>query len=48
MRTEEKKIIGIGREMDARHKDGSRIPIRLTVAEMVLDGTRHFLGLCTI
>jgi len=43
--TGEKKIIGIGREMDARHKDGSRFPIRLTVAEMVLDGTRHFLGI---
>ena len=45
VRTAEKKIIGIGREMDARHKDGSRFPIRLTVAEMVLDGTRHFLGI---
>ena len=44
VRTGDKKIIGIGREMDARHKDGSRFPIRLTVAEMVLDETRHFLG----
>ncbi|MCO4842814.1 MAG: PAS domain S-box protein [Yoonia sp.] len=45
VKTGEKKIIGMGREMDACHKDGTRVPIRLTVSEMVLDGTRHFLGI---
>jgi two-component system CheB/CheR fusion protein len=45
MKTGEKKIIGIGREMDAGRKDGSRVPIRLTVSELELDGARHFLGI---
>ena len=45
LKTGEKKIIGIGREMDAGRKDGSRVPIRLTVSELELDGARHFLGI---
>ena len=45
IKTGEKKIIGIGREMDARRKDGSRVPIRLMVSELELDGVRHFLGI---
>jgi two-component system CheB/CheR fusion protein len=45
IKTGEKKIIGIGREMDAGRKDGSRVPIRLTVSELELDGVRHFLGI---
>jgi len=45
IKTGEKKIIGIGREMDAGHKDGSRVPVRLTVSELELDGARHFLGI---
>ncbi|WP_298865132.1 chemotaxis protein CheB [uncultured Sulfitobacter sp.] len=45
IKTGEKKIIGIGREMDAGRKDGSRVPIRLTVSELELDGARHFLGI---
>ena len=45
LKTGEKKIIGIGREMDALRKDGSRVPIRLTVSELELDGARHFLGI---
>lgn len=45
IKTGEKKIIGIGREMDAGRKDGSRVPIRLTVSELELDGGRHFLGI---
>ncbi len=44
IRTGEKKIIGIGREMDASRKDGSRVPIRLMVSELELNGARHFLG----
>ena len=44
IKTGEKKIIGIGREMDAVCKDGSRVPIRLEVTELKLGGMRHFLG----
>ena len=45
LKTGEKKIIGVGREMDAGRKDGSRVPIRLTVSELELDGAPHFLGI---
>jgi len=45
IKTGEKKIIGIGRETDAGRKDGSRVPIRLMVSELELDGARHFLGI---
>jgi two-component system CheB/CheR fusion protein len=44
LKTGEKKIIGRGRELNARHKDGTGIPIRLAVSELELDGARHFLG----
>jgi two-component system CheB/CheR fusion protein len=43
--TGEKKIIGIGREMEAIRKDGSPVPIRLMVSELELEGARHFLGI---
>lgn len=45
LKTGEKKIIDTGRDMDARHKDGSLMPIRLSVSELELDGARHFLGI---
>ncbi|WP_168769505.1 chemotaxis protein CheB [Yoonia sediminilitoris] len=45
LETGEKKIIGIGREMYARHKDGSEVPIRLNVAEWWIDGERNFTGI---
>lgn len=45
LKTGEKKIIGVGREMFGGRKDGSRVPIRLTVSELKLDGVRHFLGI---
>jgi len=44
-KTGEKKIIGTGREMNATRKDGSQVPIRLSVSELELDGARHFLGI---
>jgi len=42
------KIIGQGREVMARHKDGHFIPIHISVAELPLDadGNRRFIGSC--
>ena len=45
LRTEEKRIIGIGREVKAQHKDGTIFPIDLAVGEVKLEGTRLFTGL---
>ncbi len=39
------KIIGIGRELTARHKDGSVFPIELSVSEVRLDNRRFFTGI---
>src|SRR5262245_10762897 len=43
--TQVKKIIGIGREVTGRRKDGSTFPVHLSVAEMVLDGDTKFTGI---
>ena len=44
LRTGEKRIIGIGREVEARRKDGSIFPIDLAVGEARFGGTRIFTG----
>jgi two-component system sensor kinase FixL len=43
--THVKKIIGIGREVAGRRKDGSTFPLALSVGEMVLGGETRFTGI---
>jgi two-component system sensor kinase FixL len=43
--THVKKIIGIGREVTGRRKDGSTFPVHLAVAEVVLDGETKYTGI---
>lgn len=46
-RTGEKHIIGIGREVSGRRKDGSVFPMNLSVGEGTVRGDRIFLGIIT-
>ncbi|WP_422385120.1 two-component system sensor histidine kinase NtrB [Roseibium album] len=43
--TGEKKIIGIGREVQAQHKDGTVFPIELSVGEAESSYGRQFIGI---
>ncbi|MEZ4961805.1 MAG: PAS domain-containing sensor histidine kinase [Saprospiraceae bacterium] len=43
--TREAKIIGIGREVIGRHKNGMLIPVRLAVSETIVNGRRFFTGI---
>ena len=43
--TGEHKIIGIGREVMALKKNGTRFPVHLSVGEMVSEGKRSFTGI---
>lgn len=43
--TGEKKVIGIGRQVEAQRKDGTVLPIELAVTEMSVAGTKMFTGI---
>lgn len=43
--TGDRKIIGIGREVRGRRRDGSEFPLYLAVGEMQLHGVRRFTGI---
>ncbi|WNG34472.1 PAS domain S-box protein [Archangium violaceum] len=45
MRTDVRKVIGIGREVEGRRKDGSVFPLELSVSETLLPQGRLFTGL---
>lgn len=43
--TGQRKIIGIGREVMAQHRDGTIIPVHLSVGEAVTSAGRQFIGI---
>ncbi|GAA0553162.1 hypothetical protein GCM10009098_21090 [Rheinheimera aquimaris] len=40
------KIIGIGRDVQGKRKDGSVFPMHLSVGEANTDNARYFVGIC--
>jgi two-component system sensor kinase FixL len=45
LETGEKRIIGIGREVSGRRRDGTVFPVHLSVGEFMVDNERHFTGI---
>jgi two-component system, LuxR family, sensor kinase FixL len=45
LKTGQAKIIGVGREVQGRRKDGSVFPLHLSVAEFTIQGARKFTGI---
>ena len=44
-RTGEANVIGVGRQVRGRRRDGSTFPLHLSVGEMWIDGVRKFTGM---
>jgi two-component system sensor kinase FixL len=44
LRAGKKRIIGIGRQVEAQRKDGVTFPMELAVGEVKLGGTHIFTG----
>ncbi len=42
----ETKIIGVGREVEGKKKDGKIFPMYLQISEILVDEKRYFLGIC--
>jgi PAS domain S-box-containing protein len=40
-----RRVIGIGRKVEGKRKDGSRFPLDLAVSEMAVGGQRRYVGL---
>ncbi len=40
-----RRIIGIGREVMAQHKNGTEIPVHLSISEVRIEGHRYFSGM---
>jgi PAS domain S-box-containing protein len=45
LQTGERKIIGIGREVEGKRKDGSLFPLRLSISELRIGSDRKFTGI---
>lgn len=45
LQTGDQKIIGIGREVTCLRRDGSTLPVHLSVGEWQVGGERHFTGI---
>jgi len=45
LRTGERRIIGVGRELEGRRKDGSTFPIHVSIAEWTVAGQRSFTAI---
>jgi len=45
LKTGKKRIIGIGRDLEALRKDGTVFPIHLSVGEYAVGGIRYFVGI---
>jgi len=45
LQTGERKIIGIGREVEGKRKNGSLFPLRLSISELRIGGDRKFTGI---
>jgi PAS domain S-box-containing protein len=44
-RTGQRKIIGVGREVEGQRMDGSTFPLELSIAEWEVNGSRYFTGI---